>query len=86
MTDHRFLIAERVVASGFGVPPGPYEITRMLPVADGIPFYRAKSVTDGHERVLSERSLRPAPRAVKHQPAAAQGTAQRLGGMTTRAI
>jgi hypothetical protein len=61
MTDHRFRIGERVVASAFGVPPGPYEITRALPLAHGVPFYRAKSVTDGHERAMSESSLRPAP-------------------------
>jgi hypothetical protein len=63
MTDYRFRIAERVVASAYGVPPGPYEITRMLPIENGVPFYRAKCIADGHERALSEPSLRLAPRA-----------------------
>ena len=61
MAHHRFCIGERVVASAYGVPPGPYEITRLLPLADNVAFYRAKSATDGHERALSEPTLRPAP-------------------------
>jgi hypothetical protein len=61
VTDHRFGIGERVVASAFGVPPGPYEIMRMLPLADGVPFYRARCIRDGHERALSEPSLRLGP-------------------------
>ena len=61
MAFHRFRIGQRVAASAFGVPPGPYEITRLLPLADGVPYYLAKSVTDGHERAVAEPSLRPAP-------------------------
>ncbi len=37
MSDHRFQIGERVVALAFGVPSLPYEITRTLPLADGVP-------------------------------------------------
>jgi hypothetical protein len=33
----------------------------MPPSADGVPFYRAKSIADGDERVISELSLRPVP-------------------------
>jgi hypothetical protein len=47
------------VAYAFGVPPEPYEITRLLPVADGIPKYRAQSLGDGRERAISEPALRP---------------------------
>jgi hypothetical protein len=61
VTDHRFRIGERVEAAAFGVPPGPYEITRMLPLADGVPFYRARCIRNGHERALSEPSLRLGP-------------------------
>lgn len=61
MAYHRFHIGQRVAASAFGVPPGPYEITRLLPLADRVPYYRAKSLSDGHERALFEVSLRPAP-------------------------
>jgi hypothetical protein len=61
MAYHRFRIGQQVVASAFGVPPGSYEITRLLPLAEGVPYYRAKSLGDGHERALSEHSLRPAP-------------------------
>jgi len=63
MAYHRFRIGERVVALAFGVPPGPYEITRVLPLVDGGPFYRGKSVADGRERALSELSLRRPPAA-----------------------
>ncbi len=62
MAYHRFRIGQRVIACAFAVPPGPYEVTGVLPVADDVPFYRLKSVTDGHERASSEPSLRPAPR------------------------
>ena len=34
---------------------------QVVPLADGIPYYRAKSLGDGHQRALSEHSLRPAP-------------------------
>ena len=61
MVGHRFRIGEQVTASAFSVPPGPYEITRLLPLADGVAYYRGKSRRDGHERALSEPSLRPAP-------------------------
>ncbi len=62
MPYHHFHIGQQVVASAFGVPPGPYEILRLLPLADGIPHYRARSHADGHERALPEPSLRLAPK------------------------
>ena len=44
MAYHRFRIDQQVVASAFGVPPGSYEIMRLLPLADRLPYYRAKSL------------------------------------------
>jgi hypothetical protein len=60
MTFHRFAIGETVAANGFGIPPGPYRIVRLLPLAGGVPQYRAKSMVDEHERALAESDLRPA--------------------------
>jgi hypothetical protein len=36
MTVRRFQIGERVMALAFGVPLGPYEIARMMPLAGGV--------------------------------------------------
>jgi hypothetical protein len=58
---HRFKIGQQVVATAFGVVTGPYEITRLLPLEAGVPYYRAKKLPDGRERALSELSLRPIP-------------------------
>jgi hypothetical protein len=58
---HRFKIGQQVVATAFGVVTGPYEITRLLPLEAGVPYYRAKKLPDGRERALSELSLRPRP-------------------------
>ena len=54
MSDHTFLLGQTVAANGFGIPPGPYKITRLLPTSHGIPQYRAKSVVDQHERKATE--------------------------------
>jgi hypothetical protein len=61
MAYHRFRIGQRVITFAFGSLPGLYAITGVLPVADGVPFYRVKRVTDGQERAIAEPSLRPAP-------------------------
>ena len=66
MPYHRFRIGQRVVASPFGMPPSLNEITGVLPVADGIPFYEVKSVTFGTQRAIAEPLLRPAPSAISH--------------------
>jgi hypothetical protein len=58
MAFHRFKIGQQVVVTGFGVLTGPYEITRLLPLEAGVPYYRAKKQPDGHERAISELSLR----------------------------
>jgi len=58
---HRFKIGQQVVATAFGVVTGPYEITRLLPLEAGVPYYRAKKLPDGRERAISELSLRRRP-------------------------
>ena len=58
MPFHRFKIGQQVVLTGFGVLTGPYEITRLLPLEAGVPYYRAKKLPDGRERAISELSLR----------------------------
>jgi hypothetical protein len=55
---HRFQIGQTVAASGVGVPAGPYRVTRLLPLSNGEPHYRAESVADGHERAFSEAAIR----------------------------
>ena len=61
MAFHRFKIGQQVFATAFGVVTGPYEITRLLPLEAGVPYYRAKKLPDGRERAISELSLRPKP-------------------------
>jgi len=58
---HRFKIGQQVVVTAFGVHTGPYEITRLMPLVAGVPYYRAKKLPNGRERALSELSLRPIP-------------------------
>ena len=48
------------MAIAFGVAMGLYEITRTLPLAGGVPQYRAKNLGDSRERANLEPSLRPA--------------------------
>jgi len=59
---HHFQLGESVVATGLSVPPGPYRITRLLPLADGVPQYHAKSLIDNHERALAESAIRSVAR------------------------
>ena len=64
MSEHRFQIGQTVIVSAYGAPPGPYSITRLLPVDQGEPNYRGKSLVDNHERAISENAIRlqrPAP-------------------------
>ena len=58
---HRFKIGQQVVVTAFGVHTGPYEITRLMPLVAGVPYYRAKKLPDGPESAFSELSLRPMP-------------------------
>jgi hypothetical protein len=62
MRQHKFAIGERVVArpdaQNGNVRPGVYTIVKVMPVAGQGYQYRAKNVTDSHERVLDEVLLR----------------------------
>ena len=58
MSEHRFQIGEKVIATAYGAPPGPYSITRQLPADHGELSYRGKSLIDNHERALGENALR----------------------------
>jgi hypothetical protein len=58
---HRFKIGQQVVVTAFRVHTGPYEITRLMPLVAGVPYYRAKKLPSGPEGAFSELSLRPMP-------------------------
>ena len=64
MLKHKFAAGDRVLAlpdaENANVRPGIYTIVKVLPVAGRGCQYRAKNVTDTHERVLDETLLRPA--------------------------
>lgn len=64
MLKHKFATGDRVLAlpnpENANVRPGIYTILRVLPLAGSGLQYRAKNVTDTHERVLDEALLRPA--------------------------
>jgi len=61
MPAHRFQVGQIVEAATrvFGVvPPGKYEIIRLMPpTAGGENQYRIKSLHDRHERVVAEGDL-----------------------------
>lgn len=63
MLKHKFAQGDRVMAlpdaSNANVRPGIYTIVKVLPEAGRGAQYRAKNVTDTHERVLDEALLRP---------------------------
>ena len=63
MAFHRFKIGQQVVVTAFGALTGPYEIIRLLPLEAGVPYYRAKKLSDGRESAFSELSLRPMPKS-----------------------
>jgi hypothetical protein len=76
MSEHRFQIGQTVVVSAYGAPPGPYSITRLLPIDQGEPNYRGKSLVDNHERALAENALRL--QQSKPQPHIAKAPKKRL--------
>ena len=64
MTDkqHRFKIGQMVEimpTTMRAAVTGHYEIIRLVPCDSNDPQYRLKSLTEKHERVLSERELIP---------------------------
>ena len=45
-----------------GAAPGPYEVCRLMPMSEADPKnprYRIKSISERHERVVSESDLTP---------------------------
>jgi hypothetical protein len=57
---HKFGVGQVVEARAtlFGAtPPGPYEITRLLPPTGSNNQYRLKSLKNGHERVVREDDI-----------------------------
>jgi hypothetical protein len=64
MEKHKFATGDRVLAlpdaDNPNVRAGVYTIIKALPLAGRGLQYRAKNVTDTHERVLDEALLRPA--------------------------
>jgi hypothetical protein len=59
MAAHKFKIGQRVTLESkrYGVWAEPSEVVRLLPNENGISQYRARSVRDGHERVVLESEL-----------------------------
>ncbi len=60
MQAHRFRVGQVVDGRSnlFGsAPPGPYEVTRLLPPTGMTNQYRVKSLKNGHERVVREDDL-----------------------------
>ena len=49
MTYHHFQVGQFITAHALGVPAGPYRITRLLPLSNGVPQYRLKSAVDDLE-------------------------------------
>ena len=60
MATHKFRVGQVVDAraSLFGmIPPGPYEVTRLLPPTGWSNQYRLKSLKNGQERVVREDDI-----------------------------
>lgn len=74
MTTHKFAVGQQVefrpAATDVNIPRGLYTIVRRLPVEGNTCQYRIRNVRDGHERVVVEAKLLPAPaRPVAAAPA-----------------
>jgi hypothetical protein len=57
---HKFRSGQSVEFVGSEVRPRPlgkFKVVRVMPSEHGIQQYRIKSVTDGHERMVTERDL-----------------------------
>jgi len=61
MSAHKFTVGQtaRFLPDRYhgGAGPGSFKIARLLPEAVSAPQYRAKSQSDGHERVVREDQL-----------------------------
>lgn len=57
---HKFKVGQSVEFAGGGIHPKPlgmFKVVRVMPSERGIQQYRIKSVTDGHERMVTESDL-----------------------------
>jgi hypothetical protein len=65
MAHHKFKVGQTVnlIANRLErhVPSGTYTVQRLLPIEGRDLYYRIKHAGDGHERVVNEAQLRPAP-------------------------
>jgi hypothetical protein len=70
MTYHHFQVGQFITAHETDVPTGPYRGTRLLPLSDGVPQYRLKSIVDDLERAVPENAIRMADPAdlAEHLP------------------
>jgi hypothetical protein len=60
MLAHKFKVGQVVGARTnlfVEMPPGPYEVVRLLPPAGMTNQYRVKSLKNGHERVIREDDM-----------------------------
>ncbi len=61
MTTHKFKVGQKmnVTLIGFGrnAGNGLFEIVRLMPADNSGQQYRIKSMTDGHERIVTEAEL-----------------------------
>jgi hypothetical protein len=58
---HKFKLGQRLFPARLDVPDGAYVVIKRLPMRDGEFEYQIKSLTEGDERVVRERELRPNP-------------------------
>lgn len=60
MPPHKFKIKQSVEFLGSYLRPKPlgrFQVVRVMPTEHGILQYRIKSLSDGHERVVTESEL-----------------------------
>jgi hypothetical protein len=57
MPRHRFKLGQSVTAHSPGIPPGPYTITRLLPLVGKEPHYEGRS-ENGVVRALLEAQIK----------------------------
>ena len=58
---HKFKLGQRLFPARLDVPDGAYVVIKRLPMRDGEFEYQIKGLTEGDERVVRERELRPHP-------------------------
>jgi hypothetical protein len=64
MPHHRYKLRQNVMAHVADVPPGPYVITRLLPLVGNEPHYQGKS-EDRVVRAFLESQIRAVPEGAR---------------------